>query len=601
MELDETACALIKQLLQDDKAVVADTTEDKEFDGGEDSGDISYRSFLVEVRNAQVNFIGEETVQEGCVVLSIPSGRMIKYLGYPFKNESDEVYVPSHFKLNVVNLQTYVATGPLNEPRSLFKGLLETERNIERVIKECSAEFRISSVVEIHEDQHVADIVKSVSKIPVDSGSVISKNPGAMSMSLECPLVDITTDSRQYSIITDVIRSLLARNETEVEKIRQDFEYKLQLANVADYKSMILRMQNTLRKVKLRINELEYFYYLSADEKAPRAKFDQSEIAELQLELKKQKEYVKFARVQLRCLVAHYKKRTFKDKRLRHLSLHKRSVVIVQHIEIGIDSLIWFLKGQIPQEVLEVSMGHLFYQQIAYTDDSTAFTFTGQYLNVTNKIPNDFYLNVIESFHNTDTRRKIPVFDRNLVFRVYQRAKQPVAGIDVREHFEVNLAPLSIQVTNKLYKFLFDFFFPGRFEEIPPVRPLLSEGVHSDKDVNAPPWALFASELELEPSLTSLRSKKSTKAKHLNFRRAQTDKLISWETRDEGLELADLREISSTRSVDDVSITLLTNNKAHITSFEASPSISTRKLLTSGSDYFLRRGGVNLYRHSKLS
>jgi hypothetical protein len=71
---------------------------------------------------------------------------------------------------------------------------------------------------------------------------------------------------------------------------------------------MILRMQNTLRKVKLRINELEYFYYLSADEKAPRylvvtisffltynsehfarAKFDQSEIAELQLELKKQK------------------------------------------------------------------------------------------------------------------------------------------------------------------------------------------------------------------------------------------------------------------------------------------------------------------------
>jgi hypothetical protein len=120
MELDETACALIKQLLQDDKAVVADTTEDKEcyyallfyvslpktvfwttkVDGGEDSGDISYRSFLVEVRNAQVNFIGEfslrssegrnaiiyyflgeETVQEGCVVLSIPSGRMIKYLG----------------------------------------------------------------------------------------------------------------------------------------------------------------------------------------------------------------------------------------------------------------------------------------------------------------------------------------------------------------------------------------------------------------------------------------------------------------------------------------------------------------------------------------
>jgi hypothetical protein len=143
---------------------------------------------------------------------------------------------------------------------TIFKTTLANECYFFRVIKECSAEFRISSVVEIHEvvfpwiflyslkstlvlassqDQHVADIVKSVSKIPVDSGSVISKNPGAMSMSLECPLVaafgcsphsacglsyfsafqvDITTDSRQYSIITDVIRSLLARNETEVEK-----------------------------------------------------------------------------------------------------------------------------------------------------------------------------------------------------------------------------------------------------------------------------------------------------------------------------------------------------------------------------------------------
>jgi hypothetical protein len=43
--------------------------------------------------------------------------------------------------------------------------------------------------------------------------------------------------------------------------------------------------------------------------------------------------------------------------------------------------------------------------------------------------------------HNTCC--KIPVFDRNLVFRVYQRAKQPVAGIDVREHFEVNLGGLT--------------------------------------------------------------------------------------------------------------------------------------------------------------
>lgn len=37
-----------------------------------------------------------------------------------------------------------------------------------------------------------------------------------------------------------------------------------------------------------------------------------------------------------------------------------------------------------------------------------------------------------------------------------------VGGIAVKEHFEVNLAPLQIQMTYQLFKKVMEFFFPDK-------------------------------------------------------------------------------------------------------------------------------------------
>ena len=41
-------------------------------------------------------------------------------------------------------------------------------------------------------------------------------------------------------------------------------------------------------------------------------------------------------------------------------------------------------------------------------------------------------------------------------------ADPTVAGITVKEHFEVNVVPLAVQLTSHFYDAMFEFFFPSR-------------------------------------------------------------------------------------------------------------------------------------------
>lgn len=49
--------------------------------------------------------------------------------------------------------------------------------------------------------------------------------------------------------------------------------------------------------------------------------------------------------------------------------------------------------------------------------------------------------------------------------RIFCREKQPVGGISVKEHFEINLVPLTIGMTKKFYSTMMKFCFPERESE----------------------------------------------------------------------------------------------------------------------------------------
>ena len=64
--------------------------------------------------------------------------------------------------------------------------------------------------------------------------------------------------------------------------------------------------------------------------------------------------------------------------------------------------------------------------------------------NVKNRLPGQAGLT--EVLYPTELSKDVPL-DRQRILRVFCREKTPVGGISVKAHFEINLVPLTIGIT----------------------------------------------------------------------------------------------------------------------------------------------------------
>ena len=52
------------------------------------------------------------------------------------------------------------------------------------------------------------------------------------------------------------------------------------------------------------------------------------------------------------------------------------------------------------------------------------------------------------------------------MLRLFAQQRAPVGGIYVYDHWELNLAPVNIQVSQGIYESLFEYFFPSSEDKI---------------------------------------------------------------------------------------------------------------------------------------
>lgn len=80
------------------------------------------------------------------------------------------------------------------------------------------------------------------------------------------------------------------------------------------------------------------------------------------------------------------------------------------------------------------------------------------YIRMNNLIPRETYKEVLCP---TEIQKDMPV-DHQRVLRMFCREKPPVGGIAVKEHFEINVVPITLAITKKFYDTMLKFCFPDR-------------------------------------------------------------------------------------------------------------------------------------------
>lgn len=126
--------------------------------------------------------------------------------------------------------------------------------------------------------------------------------------------------------------------------------------------------------------------------------------------------------------------------------------------------------------IADLILSNFLYTKNSKSDESIEHLLELGYIRINNLIPSDTYKVILCP---TELGRDMPI-DHKRVLRVFCREKPPVGGISVKEHFEINVVPITIAITKKFYTTMLKFCFPDRdtsayVEEIDDAKPSTSK------------------------------------------------------------------------------------------------------------------------------
>lgn len=144
----------------------------------------------------------------------------------------------------------------------------------------------------------------------------------------------------------------------------------------------------------------------------------------------------------------------------------------------------WRLTGNDGQlGITDLMLRNFVYTKVNRDNDTWTHQLELGWVKMTNLLPNSIYKDVLVPLvlgKENDLRQ--------MALRIICSERPPVGGIAVKEHFEVNVVPIRIQMTFQFYKTVMGFFFPDKNIE--------TEGQDRDSDKSGP-----KKRLEKKPSI----------------------------------------------------------------------------------------------------
>ncbi|XP_044528771.1 protein KIAA0100 homolog isoform X1 [Gracilinanus agilis] len=468
--------------------------------------DIFNRNCLIELVNCQMVLRGAET--EGCVIVSAAKAQLLQCQHHPawygdtLKQKTSWTCLLDGMQyfattesspterddrqlwLEVKNIEEHRqrsldSVQELMESGQAVGGMVSTTtdwnqpseaqqaQQVQRIISRCSCRmYYISYSHDI--DPELATQIKppEVHEQQEEKEDLLKKQEGAVdTFTLIHHELEISTNPAQYAMILDIVNNLLLhvepkRKEHSEKKQRVRFQLEIS-SNPEEQRSSILHLQEAVRQHVAQIRQLEKQMYsimkaLQDDSKNENL-LDQNQ--KLQMQLSKEKADLQLESEELNILIRCFK--DFQLQRANKMELRKQQedVSVARRTEFYFAQARWRLTEEDGQlGIAELELQRFLYSKVNKSDDTAEHLLELGWFTMNNLLPNAVYKVVLRPQSSCQSGRQ-------LALRLFSKVRPPVGGISIKEHFEVNVVPLTIQLTHQFFHRMMGFFFPGRSME----------------------------------------------------------------------------------------------------------------------------------------
>lgn len=464
--------------------------------------DVYNRNWFIELVNCQMMLRGTETA--GCVLVSAAKAQLLQCEHHPAWY-NDTLKQKTTWTCLLDGMQYFATMEPNpseDEDRQLWLEVKNIEehrqRNLDSVLELMESGQAVGGMVstttdwnqpaQVNETQQVQRIISRCScrmhyisyshdinpelatqiKPPElrnthEKEDLLKKQAGAVdTFTLIHHDLEISTNPVQYAMILDIVNNLLLhveprRKEHSEKKQRVRFQLEIS-SNPEEQRSSILHLQEAVRQHLAQIRRLEKQIYSNI--KAPLEELSSDELTEintgLQNQLNQEKNDMQMKSEELNILIRCFK--DFQLQRANKLELRKppEDVSVVRRTEIYFAQARWCLTEEDGQlGIAELELQRFMYSKLNKSDDTAEHLLELGWFTMNNLLPNAAYKVVLRPQSACQSVRQFAL-------RIFSKVRPPVGGISVKEHFEVNVVPLTIQLMYHFFKRMMGFFFPGR-------------------------------------------------------------------------------------------------------------------------------------------
>ncbi|XP_014859125.1 PREDICTED: protein KIAA0100 homolog isoform X3 [Poecilia mexicana] len=467
--------------------------------------DVFNRNWFIELVNCQMMLRGTETA--GCVLVSAAKAQLLQCEHHPTWY-SDTLKQKTTWTCLLDGMQ-YFATMELNpseqEDRQLWLEVKNIEehrqRNLDSVQELMESGQAVGGMVstttdwnqpaQVNESQQVQRIISRCScrmhyisyshdinpelatqiKPPEmrnnhEKEDLLKKQAGAVeTFTLIHHDLEISTNPVQYAMILDIVNNLLLhveprRKEHSEKKQRVRFQLEIS-SNPEEQRSSILHLQEAVRQHLAQIRRLEKQIYSNIRAQTDEANSDELMDINMRLQnqLNQEKNDMQMKSEELNILIRCFK--DFQLQRANKLELRKppEDVGVVRRTEIYFAQARWCLTEEDGQlGIAELELQRFMYTKLNKSDDTAEHLLELGWFTMNNLLPNAAYKRVRVVLRPQSNCQS----GRQFALRIFSKVRPPVGGISVKEHFEVNVVPLTIQLMYQFFKRMMGFFFPGR-------------------------------------------------------------------------------------------------------------------------------------------